>query len=413
MDLDDIIEFDEEGTNLDFKKEEYRKESYSSLIKDVMSMANVINTENKRIIIGVKHKPGEDRIIEGLDTISDQATFENIIQDNIEPNINFRYFTYKFQGKMLGILEISDNIDKPYMMKKDYGVLKKGDMWIRKGSRQSKVTREDLDKMFSMRKKSVFENKVIIGFGKDLLKEITLSKESITRECFPSMIRKKELQVLLHRLDDRYNKKQDIPPKNNTMDTSLQKSLKEFTSFGLFSEFNDKDKSIRVGYDSMNFPVYCNREKLVEKINNVSKAYYDKDCYYLYEENSSKINFYIFNDGTEFLEDVVIDLYFDSEVFMVSEEIYEKPEPISIYNLNFNVPNSNSRYPSVRKDDKNIVVQEEHKQIRHKTFTKLFFDELRVLINQRVESKKSEIKYVISAKNLPNCIEGIITVNIR
>lgn len=58
LNLDDIIEYDEESTNLDFKKEEYKKADYTSLIKDVMSMANALNTETKRIIIGAKHKPG-------------------------------------------------------------------------------------------------------------------------------------------------------------------------------------------------------------------------------------------------------------------------------------------------------------------------------------------------------------------
>lgn len=63
MNLDDIIEYDEEGTNLDFKKEEYHKDDYVSLIKDVLSMANALNPETKRIVIGVKYRPGEDKEI--------------------------------------------------------------------------------------------------------------------------------------------------------------------------------------------------------------------------------------------------------------------------------------------------------------------------------------------------------------
>ena len=120
MNLDDIIEYDEEGTNLDFKKEEYKKGNYESLIKDVMSMANAINTEPKRIVIGVEYVFGGKRDIIGLEELTDPAIFENIIQDNIEPTINFRYYPYEFNGKLLGVIEIIDNNDKPYMMKKDY-----------------------------------------------------------------------------------------------------------------------------------------------------------------------------------------------------------------------------------------------------------------------------------------------------
>lgn len=38
--LDEIIEFENESTYLDFKREEYRSQEYEKLIKDVISMAN-------------------------------------------------------------------------------------------------------------------------------------------------------------------------------------------------------------------------------------------------------------------------------------------------------------------------------------------------------------------------------------
>ncbi len=160
MNLDDIIEYDEENTNLDFKKEEYKKENYSSLIKDISSMANAINSEIKRIIIGTKYRPGENKEFVGIKILIDQTTLENIIQENIEPTINFKYYPYNFRDVILGIIEIYDNYDKPYMMKKDYSTLKKGDMWIRKGSRQSRVTREDLNKMLEVRKKRLLRIKL-------------------------------------------------------------------------------------------------------------------------------------------------------------------------------------------------------------------------------------------------------------
>lgn len=205
LNLEDIIECDEESPNLDFKKEEYKKADYTSLIKDVLSMANALNTETKRIVIGVKYKPGEEKEIFGLEKLSDQAIFENIIQENIEPNINFKYYPYSYKNKKLGVIEIFDTYDKPYMMKKDYGKLRKGDMWIRKGSRQSKVTREDLDRMFEIRKKSDFDDKVIIGFGKDLKSDICVTKSNIKKESFPSSVRKKELETLIDKLDKKYD----------------------------------------------------------------------------------------------------------------------------------------------------------------------------------------------------------------
>lgn len=404
MNLDDIIEYDDEGTNLDFKKEEYKRENYTALLKDVMSMANALNTEYKRIIIGVKYTPGEEKIFCGLETISDQGTLENIIQENIEPNISFRYYPYTFKEMMLGVLEIFDNFDKPYMMKKDYGSgLKKGDAWIRKGSRQSRVIREDLDKMIKAKKTYAFENKVTVGFGKKLEKEITLSKTNIQNENFPSEVRKKELEVLLKRLDDRYNSKQK---------TFLE--IGNINSIFKTTEFDDSKKSIRVDYNQFGWPTYKNREELQEEINVIQEQYQEDDLWYLYEKNAHKINCYIYNDGAEFLEDVKIELFFDVDVFDISPEIYEEPEandPLFI-KPNTNDDNPTNDYPRVHEEESIIVVEEEHKQVRHKTLTAAFFEELRVLVMPNTETETSEVKYKISARNLAEHIEGSLFIHI-
>lgn len=406
MNLDDIIEYDDEGTKLDFKKEEYKKENYTALLKDVMSMANALNTECKRIIIGVKYTPGEEKNFCGLETIADQGTLENIIQENIEPNISFRYYSYTFKGTMLGVLEIFDNFNKPYMMKKDYGSgLKRGDAWIRKGSRQSRVIREDLDKMMEAKKTYAFENKVTFGFGKKLEKEITLSKTSIQNERFPSEVRKKELEGLLKKLNDRCSQNTTIHKADNS-ETPLQK-----TSLTLFSEFNDSDKRIRVGYNEFNLPVYRNKKELEEKINKVKEQYQEDDSWYLYEKNSHKINCYIYNDGAEFLEDVKIELFFDVDVFDISPEIYEEPSEGSALRISDDI-NSTNNYPNVHQEENMIVVEEEHKQVRHKTLTAAFFEELRVLVKPNTEIATSEVKYKISARNLAEHIEGSLFIRI-
>lgn len=47
--LNEMIEYENENTNLDFKREEYAKEKYNDLIKDVMSMANSPTNQPKAI----------------------------------------------------------------------------------------------------------------------------------------------------------------------------------------------------------------------------------------------------------------------------------------------------------------------------------------------------------------------------
>ena len=50
--LIDLILYENENTNLDFKKVEYRKENYEEFLKDIISFANANSKGIKYIIIG-------------------------------------------------------------------------------------------------------------------------------------------------------------------------------------------------------------------------------------------------------------------------------------------------------------------------------------------------------------------------
>lgn len=54
-----------------------------------------------------------------------------------------------------------------------------------------------------------------------------------------------------------------------------------------------------------------------------------------------------------------------------------------------------------------------HDQVRHKTLTNVFDEELRILIKPSVEVADTEVKYKIGAKNLPQHIEGTLKIIIK
>lgn len=311
MNLDDLIEYESENTSLDFKAEEYGKNNYE-LIKDVMSMANAHTNEKKYIVVGVKDNPNEDREIIGLKNISDQAILENIIQENIEPIVYFKYYKYEFKGKMLGIIEIGNNRNRPYMMKKDNASLKKGDSWIRKGSRQSRVVREDIDKMIQERLSYIDTKEIKIGIDNNFEKEQYIEIPVINLDEKPSNIEKKRLEDLLEklRLYDKEDKKRE----------------KLFLVNKNFGEYLNDSKRIRVGKNFLGQSVYYDEKEILEKIKNVTTEFYDEDFYFLLEENSLKLNFSIYNDTNIFLEDVKIEFKIPKDVFFVAESIPEKPE---------------------------------------------------------------------------------------
>ena len=149
----DIIEKIKNGHEcecLDFKATMYKPADYEALIKDMMAMANSNHEGNKFIITGVKDKPDGERDIWGVspEDLQDQANFQQLILNNIEPEIKFKFYPMDYEGKKLGIFELFENNNRPYMLKKDYKNLKSGFCLIRKGSLQLPATRKDFDDFY-------------------------------------------------------------------------------------------------------------------------------------------------------------------------------------------------------------------------------------------------------------------------
>jgi len=116
----DLIKCENENTSLDFKGIQYEKKQHENLIRDIMSMANADVGNDRHIIIGVNHKASGDREILNIKRrdFIDSAIYQQIIRENIEPEIKLDYLPYEYEGKLLGILKISNCFDQPYMMKK-------------------------------------------------------------------------------------------------------------------------------------------------------------------------------------------------------------------------------------------------------------------------------------------------------
>ncbi|WP_203266155.1 helix-turn-helix domain-containing protein [Streptococcus uberis] len=397
MNLEGMIRYETEGTCLDFKSEEYNSKNRDALIKDIMSMANAHTLKSKYIIIGVKDEPGKARKFLGLESISDQANLENIIQENIEPHVHFKYYSYQIDEKMLGIIEIFNNDNRPYMLKKDGVSIKKGDMFIRKGSRQSKALREDIDKMFASRSEEINTSNIHIGFNNTIQKQISIESPIIEESELPSSRKKNYYYSMLDKLE-KYNSG-DIVQQN----IFLNPFMKEY----------DKEKqAIKIGTNDLGLPIYKNKEEIEKYIEKIRESYVQEDNYFCYEEKSFKLNFSILNDSNKFLEDVVIKFRIPSSDLLISEELPQRPTYNRYDFSHLTMSNSFSGYPYVEKILDEYIVEETFDTIRHKEITTIFSEDLRCLCTSQTIKKTITINYFVSAKNLSYPIEGELLLTI-
>jgi predicted HTH transcriptional regulator len=72
-------------------------------------MANHLSDEDKYIIIGVKRKKSGDIKFQDVLEPIDQASYQQFLDSNIEPQINFEYGTSTFEGHHIAYFKIFNN----------------------------------------------------------------------------------------------------------------------------------------------------------------------------------------------------------------------------------------------------------------------------------------------------------------
>jgi hypothetical protein len=379
--IPDLIDFENENSSLDFKAIQYKKGMNESFLKDIMSLANSISNDDKYIILGVKHHTNGERELLGInEQFIDDATYQQLVDSNIEPHIGFNYFSFEHQEKLFGIIKITDCSNPPYMMKKNNGNLKLGDSFIRKGSFQKRITRKDIDNYHQNDiNKLDISSDIDISFNES---QITQIKEI---ESFnfnlPSEITKNKIINIINR------KEQEI--KDNTYPFN---SIFQAPSFHIYGAVSYENRDIST---------------LRQDLKNVDKTYEEKDNYYINETTAHKLIFFVHNNSSKFLEDTSIEVTIPkSEKFLVRKSICEKPYQ---HNPLLSLPPRTAtweemNYPTIENRDDIYRIHEEIGNIKHKLPVSGLQVPLRLIINKGVKELEIEINVKIFAKNIPNPI---------
>ncbi|MEG0187695.1 AlbA family DNA-binding domain-containing protein [Algoriella sp.] len=382
--LIDLILYENENTSLDFKKTEYRKENYEEFLKDIISFANANSKGIKYIIIGVKDQSDGERLFFNVDSITDDAIFQQLVSSNIEPEINFKYYPFQYDEKTFGIFEISETIDKPYMMKKSKGKLLEGHSFIRKGSSTKNLCRADLDHIFNNKSENISKDIAISLFEDRILKEAEIElKISIS----PSTRRANKLNKL-------------IESKKKTLDEFPIKfsAPSWMKSHGGFNQIDDEDKSIT---------------ELEDELESVKELYNENDNYFFKEKNAQKLNFYINNSSSVFLEEVSVEIFIKkSDNYLILEKKVPEPYVYDITNvLNRTIPIDYDRinYPDVRLTNNGYKIRVDIDTVKHHLPKKILKVPLRmVLFNHN--KLEYEVEFIIFAKNLKTPVKDKIKV---
>ena len=112
------------STGVQFRGTAYGSGGAREFLRDVLAMANAGVEGTRYIIVGAEFdKRGRKQIHEiDREDFAGKPSYQALANEFIEPPIRLKYHSVTVDGKRLGVYEIGDCQDRPYMMRIDHSV---------------------------------------------------------------------------------------------------------------------------------------------------------------------------------------------------------------------------------------------------------------------------------------------------
>ena len=162
-----IIRTADPSTGVQFRRKAYGRAGIREFLRDVVAMANAAVDGSRFIIVGTDFDAEGTRRIGGVDRddFTGNPSYQSLVADYIEPPIRIRYTPVAVDDSTVGVFEIGDCQDKPYMMRIDLcETLRRGDAYVRVKDSVVKSGRRQLQQMFEAKfRDSVSADRLEVG----------------------------------------------------------------------------------------------------------------------------------------------------------------------------------------------------------------------------------------------------------
>jgi Putative DNA-binding domain len=132
------LRYKSEGTDIDFKSEQYRfigatDHEKSELLKDILAIANAWRDGPGYILLGFKDRRPHPADAVGLSGSIDDAALQQFVNGKVKPKLTFHYEERLYQGKTVGVISIPKQ-KRPFYLTSPFGRLKSNIVYVRRGS---------------------------------------------------------------------------------------------------------------------------------------------------------------------------------------------------------------------------------------------------------------------------------------
>ena len=368
------------GTGIQFCETAYGPDGVRRFLRDVIALANASISGNRYIVTGMGLDEKGQKRPQSIDSedFSGYPNYQSLVADYIEPPVRITYQPVTLQGKRIGVYEIGDCQDRPYMMRIDHSErLRRGDAYIRMNDAAVKMGRRQLQELFAKKfREAVPADNIEIGFpGEIIHKDLQIETTDLSQ--LPSTLASAKLKQLM-----------DIRERvKDSGSTTVMARLTHARLFGSDSPYEDR-----------------NSDELAAEMSQIQQKHQDEDRHYLFEKKVRSLQLVILNQGQDPIEDAALTLVMPNHTaFHVASQLPRRPRDDSYVDRS---AAEMSVYPSVNLKEDAVYVSNNLGEIPTGALVQVFATPLRICVGSDLSGRKLGIRYSLFGSNLQRPAKG-------
>jgi hypothetical protein len=362
------------GSGVEFRGSAYGEAGVRAFLRDVLALANASVEGNRYIVVGVDFdNKGKKRIHSvASDDFSGKPSYQSLANEYIEPPIRIRYKPVSFDGKRIGVFEIGDCQDRPYMMRMDFDErLRRGDAYKRVNDAPVKMGRRHLMELFERKfRDSVSAGDIEVGFpGEIIHKEVTIATCDLSE--MPSALASQKLEEML--------RIRNMSRRSGS--TTMVARLTHARLYGAEDPYEHRSP-----------------EEIMDELSEIRTKYRHQDAHFLFDERSQPLQLVVYNQGEEAILDASLSLSLPNHN---SFYMADAP-PKRIINERYvdRTPDELAAYPAVTLKDDAIQVMTKIGDIPCGEPVEVFTTAPLMCIGNDLAGRRFGIRYVLHGQNL-------------
>lgn len=368
------------STSVQFRKSAYGRAAVEDFLRDVLAMANASIDGPRYIITGAEFDgKGRKRLFSiDNDDFTGNPAYHSLANEHIEPPLKITYRPVTVEGERIGVYEIGDCQDRPYMMRIDYSeTLRRGDAYARVKNSCVKLGRRQLQTLFEKKfRDSVSAANIEIGFpGSIIHKDHTIETCSLAK--LPSVVAGAKLQEL-------------VAAKERVAASVANTAVARLTHARLFGTDSPYEER--------------STDEIIEEMQQMALQHRDQDEQFLFNQRHRDLQLVVFNQGDEALRDVSMKIVMPRhEEFHVAERLPKIPK-----NDKFvaRTPAEQADYPAVNLRDDAVQISAKLDDVEPGEPIEVFRVPLRICVGDALKGRRLGIQYSLFAQNLRTAVTG-------